>query len=276
MEVQFSFGLISDVQYCDGDAWRERYFRESPAKLREAVEAFNGRDLAFVLHLGDVIDKWDASFGGILPVFAEINAPLYHIPGNHDFEAVKRYSEEEVFKLMNIPNPGYRSFSLGKWRFILLNGTEISTFSLNPTNRVHGEKLLQLLEKAKLLQAKPWNAGIGVEQFIWLQKEIEAAAHRNETVIIGCHYPIYPANDHNLWNDSEILSLISQYSHVKLWLNGRQHSGNYGIYHHVHCLTMVGMVEKHETAYAIAHVYDSRIEIEGFGREEEIRILGFK
>lgn len=276
MEVQFSFGLISDVQYCDGEPWRERFFKESPAKLRKAVSAFNARELSFVLHLGDVIDKWDKSFGEILPVFDEINAPLYHLPGNHDFEAIETFSEEEIFSLMDIPLPGYRSFSLKNWRFILLNGTEISTFSLNPTNKAYGDKLLGLLEKTNLPQAKPWNAGIGNDQFAWLQAEIESAAEAGETVIICCHYPIYPINDHNLWNDSEVLSLISQYPHVKLWLSGHQHDGNYGIYHHVHCLTLVGMVEKHETAYAIAHVYENRIEIEGFGREEEKRVLGFK
>ena len=267
MDPHFSFGMIADVQYCDGEPWRERFFRESADKLRQAIDTFNQRKLDFVIHLGDTVDKWDRSYADILPVFSEIKVPHYHITGNHDFEEIENYTQAEIFDLLSIPTRGYRSFTHQKWRFILLDGTEISTFSLDPEKRAQGEKMLPLLKKTGLPQAEPWNAAIGSEQFFWLREQLDASAAEGEEIILCCHYPIFPANDHNLWNDSEILSLISLYPHVKLWLNGHQHAGNYGQYEHIHCLTAVGMVEKHSSAYAIVNVYDNWIEIEGFGRE---------
>ena len=53
----FSFGMISDVQYADIENAGTRYYRLSPAKLKEAVDDFNRETVDFVISLGDFIDE---------------------------------------------------------------------------------------------------------------------------------------------------------------------------------------------------------------------------
>ena len=57
-DPHFSFGLIADVQYADDDnrPGIDRHYRASLPKLEEAINEFNRHDLAFVVHLGDLVD----------------------------------------------------------------------------------------------------------------------------------------------------------------------------------------------------------------------------
>ena len=48
----FSFGVVADAQYADKDPAGLRHYRSSLTSLEAAAEAFNGSDLAFVVHLG--------------------------------------------------------------------------------------------------------------------------------------------------------------------------------------------------------------------------------
>jgi|GEM_PF-3415784 len=49
-----SIGLIADVQYCDCNTHINRYYRKSLTKLHEAVDAFNQKDVDFVINLEDM------------------------------------------------------------------------------------------------------------------------------------------------------------------------------------------------------------------------------
>ena len=91
--------------------------------------------------------------------------------------------------------------------------------------------------------------------------------------MLYCHFPVYPeGNRHNLWNSSEIIEILEAHSCVRAYINGHNHAGNYGIKAGIHYLTMKGMVDTEETSYGIIIVKDDRLEINGFGREEN-RIL---
>src|SRR5690606_36367369 len=79
------FGIIADVQYADQEDAGSRNYRGSIDKLAEAVQTFNGRDLEFVINLGDFIDKGSSSFDTLLSITNRLNMPLYHVLGNHDF-----------------------------------------------------------------------------------------------------------------------------------------------------------------------------------------------
>ena len=60
----FKIGAIADSQYADKGPSKDRLYRQSPEKLREAVGILNEHDLAFVVHLGDFIDeKWESFCG---------------------------------------------------------------------------------------------------------------------------------------------------------------------------------------------------------------------
>ncbi|MEP6673093.1 MAG: alkaline phosphatase, partial [Chthoniobacter sp.] len=50
-------GLITDLHYGDKPAGNTRFYRETFGKLEEAVAKLNAEQLAFVVELGDLIDK---------------------------------------------------------------------------------------------------------------------------------------------------------------------------------------------------------------------------
>lgn len=117
--------------------------------------------------------------------------------------------------------------------------------------------------------AQSWNGSLSDEQFAWLEDRLSAAKDAGERVILLCHYPIYPANEHNLWDSERIVELIGKNPHVAAWFNGHNHAGNYGAIGKQHFVNFRGMVDTPDTsAFAIVSVHADRIEIEGFGREE--------
>lgn len=60
---QFSFGVISDIQYADipdGKSYHgvPRYYRNSRVALKRAVNTWCGMDLDFAVHFGDILDGY--------------------------------------------------------------------------------------------------------------------------------------------------------------------------------------------------------------------------
>ena len=122
-----TFGVIADCQYCDCPSSTQRFYRNSPAKLESCVRELNQHSLDFVVHLGDYIDKDFASFDTLQPVIAQLRAPLRQVLGNHDF-SVAESLKRKVPKRMGLSNRFY-SFTIKGWRFIALDGNDLSTFA---------------------------------------------------------------------------------------------------------------------------------------------------
>jgi len=95
----FAFGLVADPQYCDCPDRRTRHYRASLGKLAEAARTFNAEDLSFTAQVGDIIDRHEASFDDILPVFERVRGPKHHVLGNHDFPI----PAEEVVARLGMP-----------------------------------------------------------------------------------------------------------------------------------------------------------------------------
>ncbi len=262
-----SFGAIADLQYCDQETEIGRYFRKVPDKLYHALHIFNEKELDFVINLGDTIDRHWESYEKILPVFHECRPPLYHVLGNHDYEVADQY---KAMVHERIGTRRYYDFSLKGWHFIVLDGNEISTFAnvKNSDNYIKAEKLLLKLESQHVINGNFWNGAIGKQQLEWLESLLSDLDQKHQKTIIFCHFPIYPAHRHNLLNDKVLLDLISKYPCVKMWINGHNHDGNYGMYHHRHFVNLKGIVDtEFETAFSIFELFENHIRIIGFGNE---------
>jgi 3',5'-cyclic AMP phosphodiesterase CpdA len=152
----------------------------------------------------------------------------------------------------------------------VLNGNEISTYGTG--NKKVAEEAQQLISKLKSdgePNAIDWNGGLGMKQMIWFKNELDEALVKNQKVIILCHFPVWPENQHNLLNYREVLSLLEKYSNIIAWFNGHNHSGNYGNFNLIHCVTFRGMVETEaNTSFAEVEIYRNKIWIKGSGREK--------
>ena len=85
-------------------------------------------------------------------------------------------------------------------------------------------------------------------------------------MVIFCHWPLLPENGTQLWNNREVLKLISNHHSVIAWIAGHHHSGNYEKTGNIHHLTLKGMVEaKTETSFGIIDVNPDKLVLNGFG-----------
>ena len=229
------------------------------------MEHFNKEDLSFVIHLGDFIDRNFSSFDEILPIYNSLEAPGYHVLGNHDFEVADEY-KDQVPRKLGMPSK-YYDFKIKNWRFICLDGNDLSFIAYPKGSQRYQES--EKYYREKKIRSPKWNGGVGAEQLNWLRKTLERAEDSEEKVALFCHFPVYPPDPHNLWNAKEVIALLEEFSCVKAYINGHNHKGKYGIKSGIHYLTCKGMVDTDQSAYSIFRVNDEEIDVLGFERESE-------
>ena len=263
----FSFGLFTDCQYCDCSTNGLREYSLAPQKLRECVAAFNERPLRFVINLGDFINSGLSSFDTITSIMQNLRHPFYFVYGNHDFF---RSEPEDRMVLQHWGlQKRYYSFVQSGWRFIILDSNDISLYTSVPGSAQY-QKTLQYIEDTKKLggNSQTSNGGMGEVQIKWLKAELDVAQKKGERVIVCNHMPVYaPELLHKLWNDQQVLKVLEASPQLVAYFCGHDHEGHYFYYKNIHFLNFIGMVDTQENAYSVIHVYDDRIEVEGFARE---------
>ena len=262
-----SFGLMADCQYADTERVGSRFYRESPRKLTEAVRELNQHELAFAFHLGDFIDRDFKSFAHLKPITARLRCPLHHALGNHDFDVAEELKDKVPAEL-GLRNTYYAIRQPG-FRFLVIDTTEVSTYRHGPddarTTAAHAE--LRNLSAAKRSYAQSWNSRASDAQVTWLSSQLEEADAARESVLVLGHHPILPEEAHGTWNRDALHDLFRKHPCCKAYLNGHRHSGGHAVKDGVHYLTMHGMLDTAQNAFATARLFPSRLEIRGFGRQ---------
>lgn len=270
----FEIGLVADAQFADVEAKGTRFYRSSLARLEEAVEHGNGRDLAFCVHLGDLIDRDWSSFDVITRPLARSRHRWHQVLGNHDFDVA---DERKAAVPPRLAIPARRAaFDHGDFRFVILDTNDVSTYAhpAGSPNRAEAERELARLVAAGVRQAKPWNGGLGSEQRAWFDRTCAEARTAGRRVVVFAHHPVYPENEHNVWNADEVLAVLDRHPHVVAWFNGHNHAGAFGVRSGVPFVTLRGMVETRDTsAFAVARVMGDRIVLTGHGREPSRELM---
>ncbi|WP_252732603.1 metallophosphoesterase [Paraglaciecola chathamensis] len=264
----FEFGVIADCQYADIESKGARLYRSCPQKLAQAVEVFNDSEVQGVFHLGDFIDTRYESFTPLISISKKLRIPLYHVLGNHDYSVANQY-KSDIHKLLGMP-ARYHSFVKNNWRFVIVDGNDVSTFGWPEESTEHKRNML--LYKGEYKNEETWNGGIGNAQLAWLTSELKTADDLNQQVVILSHFPIYPENPHNLWNASEVLDLVTNYKSVKAWFNGHNHAGNYAKRNDIHFVTFNAMLDTEETAFSRVKFSNHKIEINGTGKQDSMTL----
>lgn len=262
-------GMIADCQYADAPTGGVRHYRLSPQKLRNCIDEFNTLDLSHIFHLGDFIDKGGMeSMQTVLPIMKSAKAPHTLVLGNHDFEFPDAL-KSEVPDIMGLPKR-YFSLKMDDWRFIVVDGNDVSLYAYPEDSAEHAAA--QSLYDRKYPGRPKYNGALGDKQMTWIEKELQKAQKNGEKVILLCHFPILPVDNHVLWNSEEVVALISRYSCVKAWMNGHNHAGDYAEYQGIHFVTFKGMVDTEDSAYATMQLNGDEIIIKGRGREPDRRL----
>ncbi|MEG3658743.1 metallophosphoesterase [Arenibacter palladensis] len=263
-----TIGIVADCQYCHCESTPSRFYKNSPVKLQNAVDSLNSSPLDYAIHLGDFIDRDFNSFDTVGPIWNTLKTKKYQVLGNHDF-SVADSLKPLVPRKMNLKQR-YYSFVEQNWRFIVLDGNDLSyQGAITQKKRAQTDSLYTLLSISKPPNLQTWNGGLSLEQLEWVENELILAQKNKENVGFYCHFPVLGEDKvHRLWNGPQFLALIDQYSNVKFYFNGHNHNGDYAERHGVHYLTFKGMVDTQSTsAFAKVLVTKDSILIQGYGRE---------
>lgn len=271
--TSFKIGVIADCQYCNCDIKWDRYYKKAPQRLKEAVAILNQDSLKYTIHLGDFIDKDYNSLDSVLPTWKTLHSKSYHVLGNHDFE-VQDSLKVNVLEKLNIKKR-YYSFIENDWKFIVLDGNDLSFYGTTSKEKAQQtDSLFNQLKDKNLPYLKRWNGGLSNTQLNWIQQELDNAVQENQKVGFYCHFPIFPIDEHNIWNREQFVSLIKPYKNVKLFFNGHNHAGAYEFVDNVHYLTFKGMVDTENTsAFAKVKFEKDTVFIEGFEREVSRKLV---
>ncbi|MGI9240443.1 MAG: sulfatase-like hydrolase/transferase [Verrucomicrobiales bacterium] len=269
-EAVIRFGAIADCQYADADTKGKRHYRLAAEKLEDAVGAFNAdSELDFVIHLGDFIDRDFESYNVVTPIFNKLRAKKYHLLGNHDYE-VSDELKSKVPAALGL-DERYYDFAVGEWRFIVLDGNEFSTLAHPQDSEPWKEA--EAFRTAVDPPLANYCGAIKPEQIAWLKARLDATRAAGQRAVLFCHYPLTPEGHHNLWNDTEMLEVLKPYNDVvRAWINGHNHAGGYAQRDGIHYLTLKGMLDTTDNAFATFEIFDDEIRITGHHREPD-RVL---
>ncbi|MCK9420976.1 MAG: metallophosphoesterase [Bacteroidales bacterium] len=266
-----TIGIFTDNQYCNCAVTGVRNYPASLAKLDSVIRFFNNSKVDAIFHLGDMIDNNFSSYDSVIPCYRKSAIPVNFVLGNHDY-AVRENQKEKILPLLGLSS-GYYQKIVGNWEFIVLNGDDLSFFG--PQDKIQKQEINSLLTELMSGLRKnfmPWNGGISQFQMNWFKAQLREAQQAGRNVIVICHFPVYPLSSYNLWNDRELISLLTRYSCIKAYFNGHYHPGNYGFYKGIHFVNFSGMVNTTESAYALVTLTSDSILIKGFGREPDRRL----
>ena len=260
-----TIGIVTDVQYCDCNDNGKRYYKNSLAKLDGCINYFNSQQLDFVAHLGDAIDRDFQNFDVILPRFMQSTAPVYFVLGNHDVNLQENLMTQILSK-MKMKND-YYSVSKGTWKFIFLNGNDLSFRAPQDSiQKAERDTLHAKLKRIGRCNTGKANGGLSSKQFTWLKNQLDEALESNKKVIVMCHFPIYPVACHSLFNDEELAAMLIQYKCVKAYFCGHNHDGGYALKDGVHFINFHGMVDtESSTAFAKVTLTQDSIFVDGHG-----------
>ncbi|CUG90313.1 serine-threonine protein phosphatase, putative [Bodo saltans] len=285
IKPQLSLGVLSDVQYADQDEHQRRHFRKSLEKLRHAVDEMNANrtHLDMVVHLGDLVDhSIDRFLPAVEPILKTLKYPFYQLLGNHDFLGSPEEAFDRIHSKLGMP-ARYYSLSAGpskSYRLIMLDGNDIALYSTtaNSAKRQLAYQWKAALKRKHRKNAQKFNGALSDEQIVWMKEQMSEACNMSQRVLIFLHHPMRPVGEPtNLWNDLEVVPIITSFPCVVGVVNGHAHKFLYDFHHttfrDVHFVTFGGMVQSPFTSWGFVELYEDSMHVHGlvFGRPIDFR-----
>ncbi len=256
----FRFGLITDAHYGDAPPKETRYFRESLAKAREAVERFRSEHVRFLADLGDMLKdtapdepeaRTLANLDAIERELQRFDGAIYHVLGNHDLDNLSK--AQVLAHLANTgvaPDRSYYAFSCAGVRFLVTD----DEFLHDGRSYDHGNY--------------DWrDIHLPPPELDWLRFELTATA---EPVVVLGHQRLDGDGDVQVVNRAEVRQILEDSGKVLAVFQGHDHKGAYSFINGIHYYTLKGMVEgsgAENNAYAIVDVHpDLDLSVIGYRR----------
>ena len=299
--ADLQYGDWDDRQNYSGT--RNRFYRNSLEILKRSVDIFCREKVDFVIQLGDLIDGFNAfEFNSTQAAYADVmsiirtnmpDVPFFHVIGNHElynfprtdlhftlpfpetYELVQyncRNSRAAFFK----PQPKIGFIIIDTYEFSMLGYPEESIYaeardflsSHNGHDDLNSPALLEGLKKRFV----KFNGALSSDQVNWLENILSKCDDENISIMIAGHLPIFPDACDPVcleWRYEELLLCLQRHKSVKAYFAGHNHDGGYAVDSvGIHHITFPGVIETEPgvDCFGIVKVFDTHLNIEGFGR----------
>jgi len=253
-------GLVTDLHYGDKAPAGTRFYRETLGKLEEAVARFNAESPAFVVELGDLIDKAPSVeqeigwLDTIEKVFASTKAPRHYVLGNHCVATLTKaeFSAHTAASLV-----AHYAFDAGGFHFVILDAC--FTAAGEPYQRDNFD----------------WkDSNIPAEQLEWLRGDLAATT---KPVILFAHQRLDDHAPHSVRNAAAVREILEHSAKVLAVFQGHSHANDYQQIAGIHYCTLVAMVEgtgPESSGYAMLDVMpDGSLRLQGFRRQQNQQLV---
>jgi len=259
-EPRVSFGLVTDLHFADLEPNANRHYREADEKLAECVAEMNGRNVDFLIELGDFKDQGQTAdetlrhLHAIEAVFRRFKGARYHVLGNHDMDRISKRQFLEGIENTGVPRDrSYYSFDVNGVHFVALDAT------FRPDGAPYDAGNFKWTE-----------AFVPAEELSWLERDL---ANTRLPCVVFIHQLLDGDQDvYFVRNAAAVRRVLEQSGRVRAVFQGHHHEGGYRRVQGIHYYTLKALVMGSgapNSAYAVAEVFaDGSVKVTGFKRAE--------
>jgi alkaline phosphatase len=247
-------GLVTDLHYADKPDHKDRCYRSSLPKLRQAVEFFNRVGADFAVELGDFIDEGptlDEEAGFARQIDAEFDrfrGERHYVLGNH---CVWTLTKNEFLRACRARRP-YYAFDRGNFHFIVLDAC------YRADEQPYGRRNFDWTD-----------ACIPAAERDWLSLDL---ARTDNKTIVFVHHRLDADDHYGIIKRVLVRNIIEDSGKVLAVIQGHYHPGDCRRIADIHYLTLSAMVTgsgPDDNAYALLEVYaDGSLQLVGQGRQK--------
>jgi alkaline phosphatase len=253
-------GLITDLHYADKLPTKTRFYRETFGKLEEAVAKLNAEQPAFVVELGDLIDKATSVdeeiswLKKIEALFAQTKAARHYVLGNH---CVATLTKAEFAAHTAAARTPHYSFDQDGFHFVILDACYATDGTSYQRDNFDWK-----------------DANVPTAELTWLREDLSRAKH---PVIVFAHQRLDEKGPHSVRNAPAVREILEYSSKVLAVFQGHSHANDYQQIAGIHYCTLVAMVEgsgAENSGYAVLDVMpDSSLRLHGFRRQQHRELV---
>jgi alkaline phosphatase len=247
-------GLMTDIHYADVPAYGTRYYRESIAKIREAVVLFNRAKVDFSVELGDYIDAAETLAGEIIHLrtidkeYARLACERHYVIGNH---CVWNLTKNQFLENCGAKQEHY-SFDSGNFHFVVLDAC------YRQDGVPYGNRNSNWLD-----------ANIPPPEQAWLQQDLKTTT---KPTLVFVHQRLDIESEFGIRNAPTVRRILEKSGRVLAVFQGHNHINDYKDVGGIHYCTLTAMVEgsgMENNAYAVLCIYGDRsLRLEGFRQQK--------
>lgn len=250
---RLQIGLVTDLHFADKKPAGTRHYRDTPAKLAEAVEQFTKSKPEFVVELGDFIDAADSvktELGYLKTInkeFSKVSKQRHHVLGNH---CVYTLTKQEFLDGVE-QQKSYYSFDSGGFHFVVLDSC------FRSDGQPYGRKNFQWTDP-----------NIPAAQVEWLKGDLK---NTSKQTIVFAHQRLDVSNHYGVKNCKEVRAILEASQKVLAVFQGHSHKNELKDIGGIHYCTLTAMIEGSgvsNNAYSLMDIASNGdIRIQGFRKQ---------